>query len=137
MSQCSHVKSGLLQYSCEQCVTKTEGGPACIKTPGGPSHGVKSGKRRVWCSDSPRRPQLYPFPCGKSGTTPPLKVISNTSLRKWRLFNNEEVMSNIPELPFPSTHNTSHPPVPLFRHFCLLHVVFSKTRYHHLLALYK
>lgn len=33
------VKRGLLQYSGEQCVTKTEGGPACVQTLGGPTMG--------------------------------------------------------------------------------------------------
>lgn len=33
------VKWGLSQYSGEQCVTKTEGGPACVQTPGGPTMG--------------------------------------------------------------------------------------------------
>lgn len=29
------VKQGLSQYSSEQCVSKTEGGLACVQTPGG------------------------------------------------------------------------------------------------------
>lgn len=33
------VKLGLSQYSGEQCVTETEGGLACVKTPGGPTMG--------------------------------------------------------------------------------------------------
>lgn len=39
------AKQGLPQYGGEQCVTKTEGGPACVKTPGGQTMG---------CGDSPR-----------------------------------------------------------------------------------
>lgn len=41
------VKPGLSQYSGEQCVTKTEGGPACVQAPGGPTMVVKPAKRRV------------------------------------------------------------------------------------------
>lgn len=118
------VKQGLSQYSGEQCVTKTEGGPPCVKTPGGPT---------VGCGDSPRLVQLCPVPPRghMKNTSSPLKTIPCSNVRKLMLFNNEEVISNIPpELPFPSTHYTS------FRHRCLLMSGY-KTRYGHLLALYK
>lgn len=86
----------------------------------------------------PDWPQLCPILRGKWRTrvTPPLKTIPCSNVRKWMLFNNEEVISNIRELPFPSIHNTSYPSVPLFRHLCLLMPCY-KTCYGHLLTLYK
>lgn len=90
MSQCGHVKWGLAQYSCGQCVTKAEGGPACVETPGGLSHGVKSGERGVGCGDAPRLPSCTQSPGEmRHMNNPTFESDPNTSLRKWMLLNNE------------------------------------------------
>lgn len=95
------VKRALSQYSGEQCVTRIEGGPACVETPGGPTMGwrlafVGGGGGGY----SPRLPQLCPV-LPAFGNHPQLWCE-----RKWTLFNSEEVISDIPQAPPP--HNISH-----------------------------
>lgn len=127
------VKLGLSQYSGEQSVTKTEGGLACVKTPGGPTMGWSLARVGVGCGSSPRLSQLYPVPWGKWRT----QVFENCPLL-W----SEEVnasqqwgshLKHPPELPFPSTYHTSYPLVPLVSHPRLLMSCYE-TCHSHLLA---
>lgn len=118
MSQCSAavVKPALSQYSGEQCVTKTEGGPACVRAPGGPTMVVKPAKQRGW--EEGGRVVV---------ATPPLKTILIPSVRGSGCFSTmrkSSQTSSLEPLP-PHTHThtyskTTYPSVPLFVHRCLL-----------------
>lgn len=88
------VKRGLSQYSGEQCVTKTEGGPACVQTPGGPTVGWSLPRGRIGVY---RLSQIAPVVHSpQSKIEPP-----HLTVRKWMLFNNPS------ELPF-LQHITLH-----------------------------
>ncbi|KAK5864437.1 hypothetical protein PBY51_015679 [Eleginops maclovinus] len=58
------------------------------------NNGVKSGEGGWGLSQTY---PVVPSPPGVNEATPPLKTTPCCSVRKWMLFNNQEVISNIPE----------------------------------------
>ncbi|KAK5896663.1 hypothetical protein CesoFtcFv8_009802 [Champsocephalus esox] len=64
------------------------------------NNGVKSGEGGRGVQTLPDIPGCAQS-LGVNEATPPLKTIPCFSVRKWMLFNNQEVISDIPEMPFP------------------------------------